>query len=139
MSKERDGKFHFHGYLISRLPNPVEISHYWVLKNSKYQDPEFYDILFDEYEESLFGVPPGHTKVDVIKNQYLVLLSCMFTIIERVLVCYVYFKYSFFFVGGKFAADKFKDDNLPSIKEKDRLQFTIDLVLNHMREKGKPL
>ena len=38
----RDGKFLFKGKFLSRLPQPVEISHNWIKKNLKYQKPEFY-------------------------------------------------------------------------------------------------
>ena len=43
---ERDNKFIFKVNLLSILPKPVELSHEWVLTNFKYQEPEFYAILF---------------------------------------------------------------------------------------------
>ena len=46
--QKRDGKFIFKGDLLRRLTNPAELSHKWVLANLKYQEPEFYSILFDE-------------------------------------------------------------------------------------------
>ena len=46
--------------------------------------------------------------------------------------------YEFFFVGEKVAADYFKDDIIPLLKIKSRLKFDQDVVLDHVREKGKP-
>ena len=54
--------------MLSRLTNTVEISHKWVLINFKYQEPSFYDRLFDNYEEGPFDVPSGHMKVVVIRK-----------------------------------------------------------------------
>ena len=50
------------------LPNPVEISHKWVLKTSNDQELEFYAIFFDGSEEGPFEVPPGCTKVSVTRQ-----------------------------------------------------------------------
>ena len=61
-NQEIDGKFIFKGILLSRLPNPVELSHVWVLEIFKYQEPEFYYILFDESENGPLEAPPGSTK-----------------------------------------------------------------------------
>ena len=41
LHKECDRKFHFFGNLLSRLQNPVELSHKWVLKNFNRQEPVF--------------------------------------------------------------------------------------------------
>ena len=57
--EECDGKFQFYGNLLSRLPNPVELSHKWVLKICKYQEPSFDARLFYGSEEGLFGFPIG--------------------------------------------------------------------------------
>ena len=64
--EERDGKSHFKGNIPSRIQNPVELSHGWVLTNFKYQEPAFYSILFDKYEEVPFEVLPVCMKICVI-------------------------------------------------------------------------
>ena len=48
LHEERDVKFPFKGNIISRIKKPVELSNNWVLKNFKYQKPEFYARFFDE-------------------------------------------------------------------------------------------
>ena len=58
----------FKGNLLSRLTKPAELSHKWVLKIFKYQEPAFYDRLFDESEQGPFEVPPGHTNIDEIRK-----------------------------------------------------------------------
>ena len=62
LCKECDDKLIFKGYLISRTPKPVELSHEWVLKMFKYREPEIYARWFDESEKGPFEVPPGRTK-----------------------------------------------------------------------------
>ena len=79
MREKGGGKFLFKGNLLSRLQKSVELSHEWFLENFKYQEPEFYYILFDESEILFFEVPPGR-KNTYIKNMYLMLLSCIFYI-----------------------------------------------------------
>ena len=54
--------------MLSRLSKPDELTHEWLLTNFKYQKPEFYARLFDQSLKGLFGVPPCHTKVGVIRN-----------------------------------------------------------------------
>ena len=66
LHEELDGKFIFKGNMLSRITKPVEISHEWVLKIFKYQDPAFCAILFDEPLKGTFEVPSGLIKVDVI-------------------------------------------------------------------------
>ena len=48
LPEECYGKFIFKVNVFSRLPTPVELSHRWVLKNFKYQEPLFYAICFDD-------------------------------------------------------------------------------------------
>ena len=55
----------------------------------------------------MFEVPPGFMKVNAIKSQYLVLLSCMFFSKARGLACYVRC-HLLFFVNDKVAADCLK-------------------------------
>ena len=52
--------------MLSRPPNTVELSNYWVSNILKYQGSSFYNILFDVSEERLFEVPSGRKRVDVI-------------------------------------------------------------------------
>ena len=47
---------------------PVELWHAWVLENFNNQKPEFYARWFDESEEGSFEVPPGWTKVGLIRK-----------------------------------------------------------------------
>ena len=42
-----------------------------------------------------------------------------------------------FFVDEKFAEDCSKDEIIPSLKEKCRIQFTLDVTLNNMIDKRK--
>ena len=61
---------------------------FWTIKRVgqdkfKYQDPEFYYILFDESENGPFEVPSGCKKTHD-KNQYLVILSYMFYRVNNV-------------------------------------------------------
>ena len=58
---KRDGKLLFKRKPLSRKPNPVELSHEWVLTDLKYQEPEFYSIFFDELLKKHFEVPPRRT------------------------------------------------------------------------------
>ena len=53
-------------------------------------------------------------------------------------MCFFSFLYSFFFIGNKFSADRFKDGITPSLKANDRLTFSQDVALNYVRDKGKP-
>ena len=50
MHEKLDCMFHLKVNMISRLPKPVELSHEWVLKILKYQEPSFYARLFDDPE-----------------------------------------------------------------------------------------
>ena len=54
--------FLFKENLLSILPKPFELTHKWIKKNFKYQEPEFYSRLFDESENRPFEVPPGNIK-----------------------------------------------------------------------------
>ena len=66
MHEERGGKIHLKGNMLIILQKPVGISHEWVLNFFKYQEPEFYARLFNNYEEGPFEVPPGSMKFCVI-------------------------------------------------------------------------
>ena len=66
MREKRDDQFSFRGNILSRLPNPVELSHKYVLTNFKYEELEFYSRLFDESEKGPFELPPVFTKNDCI-------------------------------------------------------------------------
>ena len=65
----RNGNYLFTGNFLSRIPQPVELSHEWIKKNSKYQDQQFYSILFDDLENGSFEAPPGRIKTSDKKNQ----------------------------------------------------------------------
>ena len=54
--------------MLIRVTNTVEPSPEWVLNHFKYQDPNFYAILFDVSEEGPFEVTPGRTKVELIRK-----------------------------------------------------------------------
>ena len=41
LCKKRDGKYNFKGHIRSRLKNPVELSHQWVLKISNIRSQNF--------------------------------------------------------------------------------------------------
>ena len=41
LREERDGMFHFKGYILSRLPKHTQLSNTWVLANFKHQEPAF--------------------------------------------------------------------------------------------------
>ena len=58
--------FHFKLSMLGRLRKPVELSQNWLLSNFKYKQPDLYAIIFDQYEEVPFEVPPGHTNVYVV-------------------------------------------------------------------------
>ena len=58
--------------------------------------------------------------------------------IAIVLVFSVHFNVVFFFVDDKVAADPFKDEIIPLLKENDGLNFAQDVKMNHVREKVKP-
>ena len=66
MYKGCGGRFYFKLNLLSKLKNHVELSQEWSLKKFKYQDPEFYDRLFDNSEEGPFKIPPGCMNIFVI-------------------------------------------------------------------------
>ena len=54
--------FYFQRKTPSRLTKPFELSHEWINKNFKYQEPEFYSRYFDGSVNWPFEVPPGCTK-----------------------------------------------------------------------------
>ena len=69
LCEDRDCRFHFKASAISRISNAIELSHGWILKKIKYQDPGFYSRLFDKSEYGLFKLPPGRAKVGVKRNK----------------------------------------------------------------------
>ena len=83
----RDGNFLFKRKFLSRLTKPVELTHNWIKKMFKYQDPEFYYQLFDESENGSFEVPLGCIMTYDLKIKYLMLKSCTFYRKIRVLMC----------------------------------------------------
>ena len=66
--EECDGNFCSSGNMLSRLPNPVGLSHDQVLTNFNDHELQFYAKLFDESEEVPFEVPPGHKKFNVTRK-----------------------------------------------------------------------
>ena len=68
LREESDGKFIFKGNMISRVPKNVELSHKWILKNTKFQEQVFYAGLVDESEKRPFKFPPGRIKKDKIRK-----------------------------------------------------------------------
>ena len=58
----------FKEIMLSRIPKPFELSHEWVLKNSRYQEPSLYTISFYKSEKGPFEVPIGRTKKDEIRK-----------------------------------------------------------------------
>ena len=46
--------------------------------------------------------------------------------------------FEFYFIGDKIAANGFKYEISPLLKVNDRIVFSQDVVLNNVREKGKP-
>ena len=49
LCEKRDGNLYLSGNILSRLTMFVDLSHKWVLKNFKHQEPEFYAILFNDH------------------------------------------------------------------------------------------
>ena len=121
--------------MLSRLPKPVELSHEWVLKNFRYQEPQFYARLFDNSEKLPFELPPGHTKNDY--NRYAPGAHKLYFLRGECCLC-VFFSSSFYFVGDKNSADCFKDDIKSSLKANGRFKFSPNVSVNHVIEKGKP-
>ena len=54
--------------MLSRLQNPVELSHGWVLKISNQHELAFHMRVLDDSEESPFEISSGCTKVDLIRK-----------------------------------------------------------------------
>ena len=96
MREEHYGKFIFKVNLIGTLPKPIELSHKWILKNFNYKEPLFYTILFNDSEAGPFEVPPGHTKVYLIRKPAPGAPNLFFFRKARVFVCSVHFSYNFF-------------------------------------------
>ena len=44
----------------------------------------------------------------------------------------------FYFIGDKSYVDNLKDEITPSLQANDRLKFSQNVALNHVREKIKP-
>ena len=75
---------------------------------------------------------------DTWKNQYPMLLSCMFYRKIRFLMCSVHCQLHFTSLVIKISADCFKDEITPLIKKKNGLKISQDLALNHIRDKVTP-
>ena len=58
-----DGKIHFEGNILSRLPKPIELVHKLVLTNFKYQELGFYSRLFDGFKKGTLKTPSRCTKM----------------------------------------------------------------------------
>ena len=43
-----------------------------------------------------------------------------------------------FFLGDKISADSFKDEIIPSLKVNDRIKLSLYVVINNVRDHGKP-
>ena len=137
MHEERDGKFNFYRNLLGRLTNPVELSYEQVLINSKYQGPELYDILLYDYEEVSFEVPTGYKKVGVtikpllVPNKLHVLQDSnsvwVFCSLSSASSCFL-----------QSCSRFFKDGILTSPKENYRLQISLDVLLDNVKQKGNP-
>ena len=117
---------------------PIEISHKLLLISFKHQEPEIYEISLDEFEEVILEVPPGYNKVSLIRKP--VPCAPKLYVLHYTNIVYVLclLLYVFFFVGNKVTVDHSKDDIIPFIKEKDRIEFYPSIAMNHVREKGKP-
>ena len=116
LCEERGGKFIFKLNLISILTKPVELSHKWVLKIFKYQEPAFYARLFYQSQGGPLEFPPGHTKVGVIRKPVSGAPKLYYSRKSIVLMCSIHFTFNFSFVGVKFASDHFKDEIIPSLR-----------------------
>ena len=93
--------------------------------------------MFDESEEDLFEVPPGHTQVGVIRKA-VPGAPKLYVFHDRnsaFLLCSLLSE--FLFVGDKVIADHFKDYILSLLKEKDRVQFFLSVALNFVQYKVK--
>ena len=126
----RDGEFLFIGKFPSREPKPFGLSNECIRNNFKYQETEFYSRLFDESEHGPFEVPPRRKK-KYDKNEYLILLSCMFYRKIRVLMCSVNCNIKFTSSVIKFLLIT------PSLKKNYRHKFFHDVELNNVIKKGK--
>ena len=57
---------------------------------------------------------------------------------ERVLVCYVHCHLHFTSLVIKFHPNHFRNEITPLLKENDMRNYSQDLAMNPVREKGKP-
>ena len=134
----RDGNYPFKRNLLSRLPKPVKLTHRWIKKHFKFKEPDFYYQFFDESINTPFEVPPGRIYTNDMKNQYLIIQSCMFYRDNKIACVFCLLSYSFYFIGDKMYADCFLDKTTPSLKANDRLKFYQDVAFNRVEEKGNP-
>ena len=111
--------------------NTVELSQKWVLTYFKFQEPEFYARLFNDYEGGPFeatkvctmviviiNILPGDPKLYVFKDRKSSGVFCSFSSV-------------FFFVGDKVAADILKMISFPHLKKS--LRFSLDVALHNVR------
>ena len=137
MHEERDGKFNFYRNLLGRLTNSVELSYEQVLINSKYQGPELYDILLYDYEEVSFEVPTGYKKVGVTIKSLLV--SNKLHVLQDSNSVWVFCSLSSASSCFLQSCSRFlKDGILTSPKENYRLQISLDVLLDNVKQKGNP-
>ena len=82
----------------------------------------------DDSEEVSFGIPPGHKKVGVIIRP-LTGSPKLYVLQESNSACvFCSLSSAFLFVGNKVAADYFKDEIIPSLKENNRLKLADDVA-----------
>ena len=107
------------------------------LENFQVSEATTYASLFDKYKEGPVEVPPGHKTFGVIIKPVTGALK-LYVLKDNKSACvFCSLSYSFLFVCDKVAADHFKDEIIPSRQEKERIQFAINVSMNHTREKGK--
>ena len=93
----------------------------------KYQKPSFYYKLFDESKEGTSEVPNDCTKVGIIIKP-VPGSTKVYNVQDIKGDCVFYsLSYTFIFVGDQITVDHFKDDILPYLKAKNRIQFALDV------------
>ena len=132
-----DGDFLFGVKVFSILTKPVELTHKYIKKVFKYQQPYFYSLLFDESENGPFEVPPRRIKTYDNKKS-VPDATKLYVLQENNRACVLFSLSSeFYFIDDKISADCFKDEIKPSLKANCRLKFHQDLALNNLIEKVK--
>ena len=91
----------------------------------KYQDPEFYSILFVGPEEGPFEVPPRRIKT--YKKSVPDAPKLYFYRKIRVFVCSVHCNLHFYFIGNTISADHVKYETTPLLRANYRLKMSQDV------------